>query len=130
DPITNKPVDVQHIILASNTKTGTQKWSTYVEYCKQECPPPHCEPLTTYTQGGYGNDKGNGTGTSYMIANFDAAFPSGVTLGCAGGYTMVMTNSGAIQVYLPSSSTAAVLTQNYTDDGPVTVLGGQLLTLA
>jgi len=130
DPVTNKPVDVQYIILASDTKTGSKKWSTYVEYCIQDCPPPPCEPLKTYTQGGYGNDQGNGAGTSYMIANFDAAFPSGVTLGCAGGFTMVMTNSGAIQVYLPSSSTSAALTQNYTDDGPNTVLGGQLLTLA
>jgi len=131
DPVTKKVVDIQYLIVQSNTKTGTKKWSTYVEYCKQDCPPPpDCGQLTTYTQGGYGNDQGNGAGTSYMIANFDAAFPSGVTVGCAGGYTMVMTNSGAIQTYLPSSSTPAVLTQNYTDDGPNTVLGGQLLTLA
>jgi hypothetical protein len=130
DPITNKPVDVQYLVLASDTKTGSKKWSTYVEYCKQDCPPPPCGQLTTYTQGGYGNDKGNGAGTSYMIANFDGAFPTGVTVGCASGFTMVMTNSGAIQIYLPSSSTPAVLTQNYTDEGPNTVLGGQLLTLA
>ncbi|QEC68281.1 hypothetical protein FRZ67_13590 [Panacibacter ginsenosidivorans] len=130
DPVTHKPVDAQFIILQSSTKTGTKKWSTYVEYCKQDCPPPPCGQLTTYTQGGYGNDQGNGTGTAYMIANFDGAFPGGVTVGCSGGFTMVMTNSGAVQTYLPSSSTPAVLTQNYTDDGPNTVLGGQLLTLA
>jgi hypothetical protein len=65
-----------------------------------------------------------------MIANFDAAFPGGVTVGCAGGFTMVMNSAAAIQAYLPSGSTAEALTQNWVDDGPETVLGGQLLTLA
>lgn len=131
DPVTNKPVDVQYLIVQSDSKTGTKKWSTYVQYCQQDCPPPpDCGQLTTYTQGGYGNDQGNGAGTSYMIANFDAAFPNGVTVGCATGFTMVMNSAAAVQAYLPSGSTPAVLTQNYVDAGPNTILGGQLLTLA
>jgi hypothetical protein len=129
DPITKKVIAVSYVFIQSNTKSSKKCWSTYICYCKQDCPPT-CGPLTTYTQGGYGNDQGNGAGTAYMIANFDGAFPTGVTVGCASGFTMVMTNSGAIQTYLPSSSTPAVLTQNYTNDGPNTVLGGQLLTLA
>jgi hypothetical protein len=130
DPVTNKPVDVQYIVLHSDTKTGTKKWSTYVEYCKQDCPPPPCEPLKTYTQGGYGNDQGNGAGTEYMIANFDAAFPGGVTIGCNTGFTLTMNSAAAVQAYLPSGSTPEVLTQNWVDDGPDNVLGGQMLTLA
>jgi len=119
------------IFLQSDPQLTTKCWQTYAQYCKQDCPPPpDCGQLTTFTQGGYGNDKGNGAGTSYMIAHFASAFPSGVTLGCAGGFTMKMNSASAIQAYLPSGSTAAILTANYVDAGPNTVLGGQLLTLA
>jgi len=129
DAITNKPVAVSYIFLQSTTKTSKKAWSAYVEYCKQDCPPP-CGPLTTYTQGGYGNDQGNGTGTQYMIANFAGAFPTGVTIGCASGFTLTMTNAASVQTYLPSNSTPEVLTQNWIDDGPNDVLAGQMLTLA
>ena len=101
----------------------------YVEYCKQHCQ-EQCGQLTTYTQGGYGNDNGNGAGTKYMIANFAGAFPNGVTIGCTTGYTLKMTNSGSIQTYLPTGSTASALTQNWVDDGPDNILAGQILTLA
>lgn len=130
DPITKKITAVSYVFIKSNTKTSKKCWSTYVCYCKQDCPPPPCGQLTTYTQGGYGNDQGNGAGTSYMIANFASAFPSGLTIGCSTGFTMKMTNAASIQAYLPSGSTAAALTQSYVDEGPNTVLGGQLLTLA
>jgi hypothetical protein len=119
------------IFLQSDPQLTTKCWQTYAEYCKQDCPPPpDCGQLTTFTQGGYGNDQGNGAGTSYMIAHFATAFPSGVTIGCASGFTQKMTTAASIQAYLPSGSTAVALTQNYVDNGPNTVLGGQLLTLA
>jgi hypothetical protein len=119
------------IFVQSDTKSTAKCWSGYVPYCKQECPPPgECGQLTTFTQGGYGNDNGNGSGTPYMIAHLATAFPNGVTLGCAGGFTMKMTTPSAIQAYLPSGSTAVVLTQNWVDGGPNTVVGGQLLALA
>src|SRR5262249_50542263 len=66
DPTTNKVVAATIAFLQSETKTSPKCWSAYVEYCKQDCPPPgDCGQLTTFTQGGYGNDKGNGAGTSY-----------------------------------------------------------------
>lgn len=123
------PPLVSFIFLQSDTKTGSKAWSAYKEYCKQDCAPP-CGQLTTYTQGGYGNDNGNGTGTQYMIANFAAAFPNGVTIGCSSGYTLTMTSAAAVQAYLPSGSTPEVLTQNWVDNGPDNVLSGQMLTLA
>jgi len=121
-------IGVCYVFLQSDTHTSVKCWSAYIEYCKQHC--EECGQLTTYTQGGYGNDNGNGTGTQYMIANFDAAFPSGVTIGCASGFTLKMTNAASIQTYLPSGSTPEVLTQNWVDDGPNDVLAGQMLTLA
>jgi hypothetical protein len=130
DPTTNKVVASDFVFIESQTLTS-KCWSTYVNYCKQDCPPPgECGQLRTQTQGGYGNDQGNGEPTQYLIANFDAAFPSGVTIGCNSGFTQKMTTAASIQAYLPSSSTPAILTQNYVDNGPNTVLGGQLLTLA
>jgi len=67
DPVTNKVVDIQYMILHSDTKTGTKKWSTYVEYCKQDCPPPPCGQLTTYTQGGYGGPGAPGQGVRQSL---------------------------------------------------------------
>jgi hypothetical protein len=121
-----------YIFLKSTTKSSTKCWSTYVQYCKCT-PPPPCGQLTTYTQGGYGNDQGNGSGTPYMLDHFAAAFPGGVTLGCAGGFTVKFTTGTAIQFYLPTGTTASVLTASYTDppdNVPDNVLIGQLLTLS
>jgi hypothetical protein len=129
DPTTNKVVAVDHVFLQSQTKTSCKCWSTYVQYCKQSCP-QQCGQLTTYTQGGYGNDDGNGAPTKYLIANFANAFPDGVTIGCSTGFTLKMTSAAAIQAYLPSTTIASVLDQNWVDNGPDNVLAGQLLTLA
>jgi hypothetical protein len=122
------------IFLKSDPQLIKKCWQTYQQYCEQECPPPpECKPLTTFTQGGYGNDQGNGTGTPYMLANFASAFPTGVTLGCAGGFTVKFTTATAIQFYLPTGTTASVLTASYTDppdNVPDNVLIGQLLTLS
>ena len=127
----NNIVKTDYVFLKSTTKTTSNCWTTYVEYCKQDCPPPpQCGQLTTYTQGGYGNDLGNGTGTQYLIDHFATAFPNGVTIGCSTGFTLTMNSASAIQAYLPSSTTPTALTQNWVDDGPDNVLAGQILTLA
>src|SRR5437868_6287983 len=132
DAITHKVVASSLAFLQSETKTSCRYWSTYMEYCKQNCPPPgECGQLTTFTQGGYGNDKGNGAGTSYMVANFASAFPNGITVGCAGGNTVKMTSVAAIQAYLPTGTTSSVLTNSYVDGAtPDNILIGQVLTLA
>jgi len=122
------------IFLKSEPQLTIKCWQTYVQYCEQECPPPpDCGQLTTFTMGGYGNDKGNGTGTPYMLNHFASAFPSGLTLGCAGGFTVKFTTGTAIQFYLPAGTTPSVLTASFTDppdNVPDNVLIGQLLTLS
>jgi hypothetical protein len=132
DPTTHEVVDATLAFLQSETKTSCKCWSTYIEYCKQDCPPHgECGQLTTFTQGGYGNDQGNGAGTSYMIANFSAAFPNGITIGCASGNTVTMTSAAAIQAYLPTGTAPTVLNSSFVDGAtPDNILIGQVLTLA
>ncbi len=91
-------------------------WSSYLEYCVQACPPPpptECGQLRTQTPGGWGAvPHGNNPGT-YLHANFNAAFPQGLTIGCAPvGYSIVFTNPQAITDLLPTGGTAKALTDN------------------
>ncbi len=90
-----------------------------------ECEEPD---FRTQTMGGWGtNCNGNNPGC-YRDANFDAAFPSGVTIGCAGGNTHTFTTSNAVAVYLPCGGTPGVLANsgvNGTCEG--NTLSGQLL---
>jgi hypothetical protein len=88
-------------------------------------PQPHldctggCEPLRTYTQGGWGAvPNGNNPGV-YLHANFDAAFPSGLTIGCSSN-TLSFYSAQEITDFLPKGGTP--------DELPVlSVLTGQLL---
>jgi hypothetical protein len=90
-------------------------------------PPGDKCDFQTYTQGqnGYGmtaNGSGNANGNAnpranansllaYMDDQFPVAFPKGLTVGCAGGYTLKL-----ISAFLPSSSrTAQALSANYTN---------------
>jgi hypothetical protein len=118
-----------YIFLKSATQSSKKCWSTYVQYCK--CKPPECKPLNTVTQGGYGNDQGNGNPTQYLIANFAIAFPNGITIGCANA-DVKFTSAAAIQAYLPTSSTPTALSSgDHFVDGntPDNILIGQILTL-
>ncbi|NND95230.1 MAG: T9SS type A sorting domain-containing protein, partial [Flavobacteriales bacterium] len=87
-----------------------------------------CGQLRTQTQGGWGTSaSGNNPGT-YRDANFDQAFPNGVTLGC--DKTLLFTSSQSVQLFLPSGSTATILNENYTDPSDYhNVLAGQVLAL-
>lgn len=85
----------------------------------------------TQTQGGWGaSPHGNNPG-SYLTANFAAAFPGGLVLGCSGGFTLTLTTARAVTDFLPSGGRPSALTQNLVD--PVTysnTLGGQVAALA
>ncbi len=85
-----------------------------------------CGQLRTQTQGGWGSSaSGNNPGT-YRDAHFDAAFPSGLILGC--DYTLTLTSSAAVQAFLPNGGPVVVLTSNLIDPtGFSTVLAGQLV---
>lgn len=107
-------------------------WKVLIKYCKQNCPPTDCGLLRTQTQGGWGaKPSGNNPGT-YLHANFAAAFPSGLQVGCNSGYTVKFTNAQAITNFLPAGGEAAVLTANATnpaDKSIKNVLIGQLTAL-
>jgi hypothetical protein len=131
DPNTHKVIASDFLFLQSDTKTSCKCWSTYIQYCKQDCP-LQCGQLTTYTQGGYGAP--NGGPHDYLYANFAAAFPNGVTIGshgCADGHTLTLTTTSAITNNLPTGGTADVLDKDYTDEVPSkNVLVGQLVSLS
>lgn len=83
------------------------------------------------TQGGWGTAaRGNNPG-AYRNANFATAFPNGLTIGNAGGFTATFTTSAAVEAFLPAGGTAAALDQSSTD--PLTtsagVLAGQVTAL-
>lgn len=68
-----------------------------------------CAPgmFRTQTQGGWGaNPNGNNPG-SYLAANFNAAFPNGLTIGC--NNKLRLTSAQAIRDFLPSGTTPAIL---------------------
>ena len=68
----------------------------------------------TFTIGGWGTVcKGNNPGC-YRDANFDAAFPDGITIGC-GQNTLTFTSSQAVEEFLPSGGTPALLSGALVD---------------
>ncbi len=81
--------------------------------------------LRTQTQGGWGtNANGNNPGV-YRDANFDAAFPDGLTIGC--DYTLKLTSSQAVEDFLPDGGPSSAISQNYLDPTSIgNTLAGQL----
>lgn len=63
--------------------------------------------LRTQTPGGWGAPaNGNNPGV-YRDANFDSAFPSGLTIGCDN--TMILESASEVQAFLPSGGTPSAL---------------------
>ena len=83
------------------------------------CRPGDCGPHKTFTQGGWGAvPNGNNPGV-YLHANFDAAYPSGLTIGC-GDNTLSFFSAQEITNFLPEGGTPNALPS-------LTVLTGQLV---
>jgi GEVED domain/HYR domain/Lectin C-type domain/Secretion system C-terminal sorting domain len=82
----------------------------------------------TQTQGGWGsNCNGNNPGC-YRDANFAAAFPNGLTIGCASNRTLLLTSSAAVNTFLPCGGTPAVLSQSYVNPSCISnVFASQLI---
>ena len=85
----------------------------------------------TLTQGGWGTPNVDNPHVSYLYANFNAAFPNGIILGCPSGNTLKLTSPTAITDFLPSGSTASALDGSYVDPrGAYTnVLAAQLVSV-
>ena len=83
------------------------------------CVEQECGPHKTFTQGGWGAvPNGNNPGV-YLHANFDAAYPSGLTIGC-GDNTLSLYSAQEVTDFLPEGGTADALPN-------LTVLTGQLV---
>ena len=83
----------------------------------------------TFTIGGWGtNCNGNNPGC-YRDANFNAAFPNGLVIGC-GNNTLAFTSSSAIAIYLPAGGPSALLAGNVINPSSTRgVLSSQLIAL-
>jgi hypothetical protein len=68
----------------------------------------------TFTIGGWGTVCNGGNPGCYRDANFDAAFPDGITIGC-GENTLTFTSSQAVEDFLPSGGTPALLSGAIVD---------------
>jgi hypothetical protein len=130
DPNTNQVYYMYDIWSDGTFNASQNSCQDYYQYCRQTCPPEDCGQLRTQTPGGWGAEpNGNNPGT-YLHANFDAAFPTDLRVGCAGGYTITMTNAQAITDLLPTGGQAAVLKASATDPASVkNVLVGHLIAL-
>ena len=96
---------------------------TYAQNCN--------EGFKTFTIGGWGTQCNGGNPGCYRDANFAAAFPSGLTIGC-GSNTLTLTTSAAVQAFLPSGTSARALDAgNMVDPGGSyrNVLAGQLIAV-
>jgi hypothetical protein len=88
-----------------------------------------CGQLRTQTQGGWGTHASGNNPGSYRDEHFDAAFPNGVLIGC--NNSILFTSSSAVELFLPSGTTASQLTTSYVDPSSYrNVLAGQVLALS
>jgi len=130
---TGAVVETEYVSVIASNNITSYPFSTYFEYCLQDCPPPpgDCGQLRTETPGGWGaKPAGNNPGT-YLHANFAAAFPSGLTVGCSPSNNVLLTTAQAITDLLPTGGTPAALTSNYTNPASLkNELVGQVVALS
>jgi hypothetical protein len=127
--------DTQYAWVLTTNNINSYPFSTYFEYCTQDCPPPpppgDCGQLRTETPGGWGAvPNGNNPGT-YLHAKFAAAFPGGVQVGCyPSNYYISLTTAQAITDLLPTGGTPAALKGSSTNPPAIkNELVGQLVAL-
>lgn len=72
--------------------------------------------FNTHQQGGWGSTSGGVHDN--LNNNFDAIFPSGVTVGCSAGYEIVFTTADAIETYLPCTGDAESLVISHSGPNP------------
>ncbi len=66
-----------------------------------------CEGFRTQTMGGWGAPASSDNPGTYRDANFENAFPGGLIIGCDN--TLKLTSASAVEAFLPSGGTPAVL---------------------
>ena len=88
-----------------------------------------CTPdLRTQTMGGWGSNCSGDNAGCYLLANFDAAFPDGATIGCDSGESLLFTHAQAVIDFLACGGTQALILETDTNSACTdNVLAGQLL---
>ncbi len=101
----NEPLPVVTVEATDNCGevTVTQK-ETVIDF---NFTTENCEGFRSQTPGGWGSSASGDNPGTYRDANFAAAFPSGLTIGC--NNTLVLTSSAAVEAFLPSGGQPAVL---------------------
>lgn len=101
---------------------------TIIDYCKVAC--PTCNTGNVFGMGGWGSPPNGQNPGAYLHANFTTWFPNGITLGCAGGYTVQLSTAQDVTNFLPQGGTPRALSQSYVNPtNRISVLAGHLLTL-
>lgn len=103
------------------------------DYCS--CDEPDDENLRTQTPGGWGAPpEGNNPG-AYLHANFGAAFPAGLVVGCT--KTITLTSAQAVTNCMPQGGTPSSLAMSYVNptnkpkdpNNPKNTLAGHVIAL-
>jgi hypothetical protein len=106
--------------------TGSRRWFFLAQYdvacCEDE------GGFRTQTQGGWGTECSGENPGCYRDEHFDAAFASGLVIGCAAGHTLTFTSSSAVEAFLPAGGTPGILGQSAVDPlaSSAGVFAGQL----
>lgn len=107
------------------------RWGWFSIFCQEDCNAVTDSCLyRTQTQGGWGSvPSGNNPG-AYLHANFDGAFPSGVTIGCT--YTITLNSAQAVTDFLPQGGGPVALTAVYVNPASplISTLAGNLLAVS
>ncbi|MBU1919695.1 hypothetical protein KKG66_02535, partial [bacterium] len=88
------------------------------------------EGYRTQTQGGWGQDCHGGNNGCLRDNNWNAAFPTGLTVG--GGFTIHFTSAAAVNAFLPNGGTSGSLNQSYVNPTSTNAgnIAAQVTTLA
>ena len=130
DPGTGNVIYAYDLWTDGTVNASQNACQDFFKYCRQACEEEDCGQLHTQTPGGWGAEPHGNNPGSYLHANFAAAFPTGLRIGCMGGYTITMTNAQAITNLLPTGGQAAVLKASATNPTNIkNVLVGHLIAL-
>ena len=92
---------------------------------------PEPGDFRTQTPGGWGAPAAGNNPGAYRDANFDGAFPDGLTVGCQGGHLAHFDSAKAIENFLPAGGKPGVLDKDYSDPTKTSagVLAGHVVAL-
>ncbi len=128
DPVTGQEYFSAWIWSDGPMNADQNQCQRYFSYCKQTCQSKVCGPFRTYTQLEWGW-KQHCKPADYLQANFAAAFPGGLTVGCSSKYKVKFTSAAAVKNYLPVLGLPKKLTASYTNPSPwslMNILVGEL----